>query len=469
MSWRSARGQRACWLVRSLPDHTVELPCVEVSGARSAICVDGWARPARRSRTRDRHAVYALALAEHVAPRCASPHLHARDWRGWRRETRETCVARARGWCLESGAGADSEHGASRLAVHCHWAWYVRGDSQRVDSGWGVPSRLGKPASTETPESRALRALGLARAGAFAYFQGDVRSAGDLLDRSLATAQSLGDVHTAAEALHWKMLVLEATEGLGSGVALLEQSLHMYRGLDDAWSTSWSLGNLARVTVEQGDQARAARLASEALALAETAAIAGWLACGYTPRVLARTGCSATPRGRPRPWQHDCQSQTCSRTRIARRRSHQGPTSPCLQTWRSHSPCGATSAIARASSSRWKTSPGWPAFATRRDSPRLVGAADHLRRAVGLTVDALSMRDREALVARLRVRLGDTYEAEYGVGAALSADQAIAEALELAAPGALETGHPTSGRTRQERARRFHRASGRWRRSPHTA
>jgi DNA-binding CsgD family transcriptional regulator len=86
-----------------------------------------------------------------------------------------------------------------------------------------------------------------------------------------------------------------------------------------------------------------------------------------------------------------------------------------------------------------------------RLAARLVGAADGLRRAVGQTVDALSMRDREALVASLHVRLGDTYEAEYALGTALSADQAIGEALELAAPSALDSGPTRSGRTRQDK------------------
>ena len=92
------------------------------------------------------------------------------------------------------------------------------------------------------------------------------------------------------------MLVLEAAEGLGSGVALLEQSLRMYRDLEDAWAMSWSLGNLARVTVEQGDHAEAARLASEALALAETAGdlwlVGMWLHLHW---VLARTGFQRDP------------------------------------------------------------------------------------------------------------------------------------------------------------------------------
>jgi len=50
------------------------------------------------------------------------------------------------------------------------------------------------------------------------------------------------------------------------------------------------------------------------------------------------------------------------------------------------------------------------------------------------------MREREALVATLRARLGDAYDREYAVGAARSADEAIGEALELAAPGAHDTG-----------------------------
>jgi DNA-binding CsgD family transcriptional regulator len=399
-------------------------------------------------RTRDRHAAYYLALAERVDATLRGPNL--RD--GLSRLAAEQGNLRAAlAWCMELGEGVANDHGL-RLAVALSWAWYVRGDYTEgrlwFERALAPEQTAG---STEMPEWRAPRALALARAAAFAFRQGDIGSARALLEQSRATAQALGDLRTKAEALHWQMLVLEAAEGLGAGVPLLEQSLRIYHALDDAWGISWSLGNLARVSVEQGAYERAARLASEALAWAETARdpwmVGWWLHLHW---VLARSGLQrdsvrpaealegrvpesdllAVPDGRGSSRVKIRQASllaSMAESLILRR--DLGNRSGVIQSLEDFAWVACVRAQARLAS-------------------RLVGAADGLRRAVGQAVDALSVRDREALEVGLHARLSDAeFEAEYAVGASMSTDRAIAEALEMAAPRALAAGQARAERT----------------------
>jgi non-specific serine/threonine protein kinase len=406
--------------------------------------------------TRARHAAYYLGLAEQVDATLRGPGL--RDGLACLTAERGNLRA-ALAWCLESGGKPAAEQ-CLRLAVAQSWALHVRGEFTEGQAWLERALAAGHAAdSTKLRRStRVLRAFALARVGGLAFSRRDLVVARRHLDQSIAAARALGDERTMAEALHWLMLVVERVDGFGTGVGLLEESLDIYRGLGDSWAISWSLVNLARVAVENGAHERAARLASEALALAEVVADP-WLisASVHLHWVLVRAGLQYNPLrmvealNMPSP-ASDRSTQPDSHGCIGRGTNRVSLVTRLAQSLILQHDLGNRAGVIRSLEDF-----AWVAYARgqSRLASRLVGAADTLRHAIGWTVQSLAVRDRESLIRGLHARLSALqYETEYAAGTTLAPDQAIREALELvtarpAAGSAVEPWATLSPRERE--------------------
>ncbi|HET8631997.1 MAG TPA: tetratricopeptide repeat protein [Thermomicrobiales bacterium] len=214
---------------------------------------------------RARHAAYYLALAER-----AEPHLWGGpEQRAWveRLEAEHDNGRAALAWAAERGE-AELE---LRLVAALGWFWFTHG---HATEGRG---RLERALAAAPAGPALLRARALAHLGLIASQQGDHLGAAAALEASLALFRDFGDDRWAA----WTLCNLgHVVLDLGDrerGVALLEESLALSQGHGGAWHLvrGLPLVILGWELVGRGDAAGAARgvaLLEEALALRHTSA-----------------------------------------------------------------------------------------------------------------------------------------------------------------------------------------------------
>jgi predicted ATPase/DNA-binding XRE family transcriptional regulator len=164
-------------------------------------------------RLRRRHAAYFLELAEEEERASRGPL--QRVWMD-RLETEHDNLRAALSWSLTPQG--DTEMGLLLTGALSHF-WYVREHHNEART-W-LRRALERPS-----EATAARAKVLVGAGRLAWFQGELKR----------------------------------------GSALLEESLALYRGLDDDTGVAFTLLVLGRIAVSQGDRKRGATLVEESLA-----------------------------------------------------------------------------------------------------------------------------------------------------------------------------------------------------------
>ncbi len=127
----------------------------------------------------------------------------------------------------------------------------------------------------------ALRAKALHSAGALAAHQGDERWARAHYEQALALARAANERWNIAWSLSW--LGIHATIGPNESVALLEESLILFREIEDPMGIAHTLVRLSWFAVALADYRYARRLLEEAAAHASEAGdkiIAGWVSLG---------------------------------------------------------------------------------------------------------------------------------------------------------------------------------------------
>jgi tetratricopeptide (TPR) repeat protein len=255
---------------------------------------------------RRRHAANYLSLAQE-----ADRELHGPRQAAWldRLEADHDNLRAALAYYLEAGA-AES---APRLVAALHWFWYVRGHATE-GRGWleralgarRVSSGGADPDGTR-PDS--LTAAALYAAGHLALFQGDYAAARPYLVASAEISRALGDGPRLLDALAFLgMAASHLGDGAGTqaaveelatlspsltgmreraqllfnygrrallwwgdgteALALLEQSLGLYRALGDDWSMSHILVDLGLIALSRGDVSAARARHEEGLVLA---------------------------------------------------------------------------------------------------------------------------------------------------------------------------------------------------------
>jgi predicted ATPase len=203
-----------------------------------------------------RHMTYYLTLAEQAAPQRQGPD--HRQWLGRIEEEHQNLRAALR-WSVESG---EAETGL-RLAGAVWQYWETRGfwaeGRERVAELLSLPFRAPRTAA---------RAAALHGAGALASDQGDYAAARSLLEQSLEIWRELQDLRGIASSLHLLGIIARHQGDYGAARDLYEESLAIRRTAGDKPGVLFSLRHLGVVFVNQGDRVAARACLQEALGIA---------------------------------------------------------------------------------------------------------------------------------------------------------------------------------------------------------
>ena len=341
---------------------------------------------------RDRHARHYLALAEEVEPQLSGPEQAV-----WlQRLEREQDNLRAALRTLGSRGDAD---GALRLAAALGRFWWARGhftEGQR----WLTQTLARAPGA-----SRETRLAALDAAFTLAHRQGDYAAARAVTEESLEIAQAHDDRRAMAWSLAYLGMVAAETGG-NDHLSLFEESLALFREVDDAAGIAEVLNMLGEVRRLQGDDRAAERLYEESLGL--------WRELGdqqYIATVLHNLGRLAQRQGDTR---RAVALLADSLTRFQ-----------CLQI-----PNGVALCLRGLAG---------VAVELQRLEPaaRILGAAGALAERVGVVEDSADRAQSESALEAARSRLGaEQFAALWSAGKEFSMDAAVAEALAFADPDA---------------------------------
>ena len=205
---------------------------------------------------RQQHARYYLALAEE-----AEPELKGEEQVAWlERLEREHDNLRV---AMRSLLGQGESEEASRLGWALWLFWGIRG---YYDEGRrSMEQALSVEGSVAMPESARAKALYVE--GMMENYQGDHLSAEVLLEESVGLFRELEDKLGTAYALSNAGF---AALGLGrpqKAITLTEEAVDLFLKVDEKWGAAIELGFLAVAWRDQGDHERAKRLAERGLTL----------------------------------------------------------------------------------------------------------------------------------------------------------------------------------------------------------
>lgn len=342
----------------------------------------------RDAMARDRHAAWALALAERAAPHVTGPdaaiwlEMLERDHAGLRA---------ALSWLVECSEGELLARLAGML-----WTFWKEHAHYSEGRRWlDAALELGQTA----PAKDRLRVM--TGSGAMAWYQGDVAYSRQMHEQALVLAREIGD--RAAEAFVLGALGVHASE-LGDdlqAIARFEESVAVAREVRDPAPVVLSLHNLAHQEWQRGEKSRAASRLEEALQVAREHRM-GWI----LPSILVGLGTISTDLGDAvRAVRYFRESIA-----LAQLRGNLGDV------------IDGVGGLAR--------------LAATTDQPekavRLFGAADTLREGLALSLSPTEVAHLEPIMNELRTALGeDAFSAAWTDGRSLSQDAALDEALSL--------------------------------------
>ncbi|MDB4895797.1 MAG: protein kinase/transcriptional regulator, LuxR family, partial [Firmicutes bacterium] len=334
---------------------------------------------------RSRHYDWCLALAQAVAAQQWGP-----QWAvGYDRLEREHDNLRAAlEGCRSTQVGAARGVRLAWTLLHFWDTWgHVQEGRQRVAELLTL--------AADPP----VRALALTLAGSLATCHGDFRDAARSGEAGLAIWVMLGDQLGQARCLIVLGLAAHLAGELDRAVPLLEESLTLFRAVDDGVWVRHTLYYLAEALIGQGDYRRARSLHEECLALRRAAGDR------VLPFSLLRLAHLAILEGDP------------ARALALGRES--------FPLWEPRFKRGLAFALEIMGAIAITVGQAERAVC-------LVGAADRIRRSSGLGADTGALADREQLLAAAAARLGEeAYAAAWSQGQSLSPEQATAYALGL--------------------------------------
>lgn len=207
--------------------------------------------------TRRRHAAYYLALGEE-----AEPHLAGERQAPWlaRLAHEHDNLRAALDWSL--GEGAESI-AALRLAAAIWRFWLTRGYAGEGRRWLG--RALAAAPTVEATTS--VRAKALAAAGALAHSQGDYAGAAASTEESLILWRALEDRTGIAGALGTLAMVHKSRGDYAAAMRLFEEALVRWRALGQDLKVSMTLNNLGATAYDQGDFARFEGYVAESLVI----------------------------------------------------------------------------------------------------------------------------------------------------------------------------------------------------------
>jgi predicted ATPase len=218
--------------------------------------------PASAKAARDRHSTHYARFLQQLEADLKGPR---QQWAVARIQSDGENVRTAWNWAVERQDADRLELALESLCRFYEWRGRYRDGEAACRAGAGSLSNASSPA-----ESRVLASL-LAWQAFFAARQGHTAHAGQLLQQSanLLDTARLASLETrplrAFVLLEMGLLVLNAD--LDAARQFCEQSLALYRTLDDRWGSTKALGSLGWIAQESGALDEAQRLGSECLAL----------------------------------------------------------------------------------------------------------------------------------------------------------------------------------------------------------
>ena len=341
--------------------------------------------------TKRRHAEWCMAIAEE-----AEPELSGRRQGTWmeRLEQEHDNLRAALSWSI---GGEDTELGL-RLAVALYMFWYTRG---YLGEGreW-----LEKAISANRDAATHARARALNSTGWMALFQGKLEEAIPLLEESLALFRRLEDTVGTAAALYNLGVTLVACVEYERAEALLVEAVDLQRNLRDSASIARSLQALSLVTIAKQQYGQAMTAAEEGLMLSREAEDKVGIVLQLCSLALAQLG-----RGKYE--QADVHCAEALRTALGLKWQHGVAMS--LQV---------TGAVA---GSREQAI----------HAARIWGAGDALRAAIGAILSPFEQSYYRSFIEAARTRLGEAdFDAAWSEGRTMSPEQAIEYALSAEKP-----------------------------------
>ncbi len=336
---------------------------------------------------RDRNAAYLLALAERAAPELFGPR--EREWLAALERERDNIRA-----ALEWAAASGDRTTLMRLVAALWRYWYALG--HHSEGRAFLRAAMADSDQTPTPE----RARALTGAALLEHCGGDDARAIALGKAGLADAQLLGDDADAAIAHFILGKIAEDAGRYDDAEAQFDQAIAGFRQADDAAWIGLSLDHLGSIAFGRGENERAVALLTDALRRHQA------IGHGYGAAVsLLYLGHLANAAGDP----------VGAETRLTE----------SLIRWRDESfwPGIAEAIAGLATAARMREQP--------ERAARLFGAADAVRRRVGLAASLPERALYEREIAAARQGLGeDAFTWAWTAGQALPTDEAIEEALE---------------------------------------
>jgi len=203
----------------------------------------------------DAHAAYYLTFAERGDLALRGPELDV-----WLKqlEAEHQNLRTALHWFVEHGEA----EGALRLSGALSWFWYLHG-YLREGCGW-LERVLALPGASERTR---YQAKALYSVGGLARFLGNFTLARSRLEESLALWRELEDRQGCAYTLARLGTVLKLQGDLAVAHGLLEESVALFREGGDKWGLALALFGLEEVVTSEGDLPLAHSLLRESLAL----------------------------------------------------------------------------------------------------------------------------------------------------------------------------------------------------------
>jgi predicted ATPase/DNA-binding SARP family transcriptional activator len=380
---------------------------------------------------RRRHAEWYFALAEQ-----AETKLRGSEQVAWlqRLEQDYDNVRTTLTWLLKY---KDIETGL-RLAIALGRYWHLHGYGSEGRS-WlaAFLDRAGRSGVSAVVWAKALMAQ-----GAITWLQGNDMVASALLNESLTLFRELNDTQGIAQTLEHLASVVRYQGDYRQAITLLEESLALFQKLEDKQGIAAVLSNLAMVSEYQGDYEQATTLLEHSLVLARKQGDTSMVA--YSSRNL---GMALLERGehmqatrlfeeslvRSRELE-DKRGIAYSVRALGMVAEYMGSYERAMALYREtlvlEQGLGNTSGIA------WcleRLAGVLEVHGQVKQACRLFGAAEAVREAASTPMGASDRAVYDPHAAMVRAQLDDaTFAAAWGEGQALSLDQAITEALQVA-------------------------------------
>jgi len=349
---------------------------------------------------RDRHLALFFGLAEEAESRLTGP-----DQGEWfaRLEVEHENLLAALDWCQHRDE--DTPLRGLRMTVALYRFWSARGhyDLGRRELEQAIQHDARR---APTPE----RANALVRVGGMALYLGDPAAARPLIEESLAISRALGDARGVARTLSGLGTVAMYQGDLDAARAFHEESLAGYRALGARRGEAVAMHNLGHVASSSRDLPAARDWLVRALAIMREVGDREYVALG-----LADLASLCLELDGPEA----AKAPLTEAVRIARELRTQREDTEALS--------GAAEYAA--------------AVGDSLRAARWAGAADAVRRSVGLPADPQKTRRRVELDAMLARALGsERHAAASAQGQALPSEEALNEALVWLEGGASEPG-----------------------------